>query len=511
MPILPPDAEQAPDEDHPMWEYINDGYNFDVPERGEIREGTILSVESDHVIVDVGAKRDAVVPERDLQLMSDKDRERLKPGARIQTLVLNPMGQDEELVVSINLALQQEDWDEAEGLLDNGDIVECEVTGYNRGGLLVDFGRIQGFVPASHVAGFYSHGGDRQARLAEFIGEVLPLKVIEVDRDRRRLVMSNQKAQKEWEEEQRADLIDELQVGDVRHGAVVGLADFGAFIEIDGATGLAHISELSWRQIRHPREVLDVGDEVDVYVLDLDPERNRISLSMKHLQPNPWEGIEERYYIGDSIQGEVVNVVDFGAFVQVEPGVEGLIHTSEMGQHAGDPREILSIGDTIMARIIHLDPDDHRMGLHLLDIERPEREEDAETDSDAEAEPMAVEGAEVDEVEAVATADDKVESEADTADDTEATEPAAGEAVEAEERATTETGLGAEEPQEPGHEEPTTTTPPVEGGEEVEDELHTSGHEAIDREEPMEAEGETAAEMVTEGEGEEEPIEVPVG
>jgi small subunit ribosomal protein S1 len=154
LPIVPPGTQQEPDEDHPMWEYINDGYNFQVPERGEIREGVILSVASDQVIVDVGAKRDAIVPARDLELMSDKDKERLKPGARIQTLILNPMGEDEELVVSINLALQQEDWDEAEELLESGDIVECEVTGYNRGGLLVDFGRIQGFVPASHIVGF---------------------------------------------------------------------------------------------------------------------------------------------------------------------------------------------------------------------------------------------------------------------------------------------------------------------------------------------------------------------
>jgi predicted RNA-binding protein with RPS1 domain len=311
---------------------------------------------------------------------------------------------------------------------------------------------------------------------------------------------------------------------------VVGLADFGAVIEIDGATGLAHISELSWRQIRHPREVLDMGDEVDVYVLDLDPERNRISLSMKHLQPNPWEGIEERYYIGDSIEGEVVNVVDFGAFVQVEPGVEGLIHTSEMGQYAGDPREVLSIGEKVMARIIHLDPDDHRMGLHLLDIDRPEGEEAAESETEAEpaaaeaeAEASAEQGptaevgadagteqgpaAEADEVEAEASAEQgptaeasDMEAEANVELDT---------TGDADEVSTTEAGLGAEEPEEPGLEEPMTTTPPVEGGVEVEDELHTAGHEAIEREEPAEVERETA-EVMAETEAGEKPVEAPV-
>lgn len=378
MPILPPEEKQKPNEDHPMWEYINDGYSYSAPQRGEIREGLILKIEPEQITVDIGAKRDAIVPEKDLELLSEDERAKLEPGTRIRTFIMNPMGRDDELVASINLALQQEDWDRAEELLDSGDIIECEVTGYNKGGLLVSFGRLRGFVPASHVEGFYQQRGNRQSRLAEHIGQILPLKVIEVNQNRRRLVLSNHKAQKEWEEEKRADLIEELQVGDTRHGTVVGMADFGAFIKINGATGLAHISELSWEQINHPSEVLEVGDDVDVYVLDLDPERNRISLSVKRLQPNPWEGVEERYYIGDSVQGEVVNVVDFGTFVQVEPGVEGLIHTSEMGKFDGQPDQVLSVGDEIAVRVIHLDPENQRMGLHLLDVIEPETEERAE-------------------------------------------------------------------------------------------------------------------------------------
>ncbi|MFQ5855771.1 MAG: 30S ribosomal protein S1 [Anaerolineae bacterium] len=361
-----------------MLEYLQNGYNYSPPRRGEIREGVILKIEPERIIVDVGAKRDAIVPERDLDLLSEDELTRLQPGTRVQTFVMNPRGRDDELVVSINLALQEEDWDRAEALLDSGEIIVCEVVGYNRGGLLIPFGRLQGFVPASHVEGFYAHGENRQSQIAKYIGEILSLKVIEVDRNRRRLVLSNRKAQKQWEEDQRANLIEEMQVGDVRHGTVVGFAHFGAFVKIDGATGLAHISELSWGQVNHPSEVLEVGQEVDVYVLDLDPERNRISLSLKHLQPNPWESIEERYHVGESVQGEVVNVVDFGTFVEVEPGVEGLIHISEMGEFADQPDQDLSTGDKVEVRIIRLDPENQRMGLHLLDVMEPDAEEESE-------------------------------------------------------------------------------------------------------------------------------------
>lgn len=355
-----------------MWEYINNGYSYSPPYRGQIREGIILEVEPDQIIVDVGAKRDAVVPEKDLEFLSADERAKLQPGARVRTFVINPMGPDDELVVSINLALQQEDWERARALLESGDIIECKVTGYNRGGLLVSFGRLQGFAPASQVEGSYQHEGGRQSWLAHYVGQTLPLKVIEVDQDRSRLVLSNLEAQKEWEKEKRAALIENLQVGEVRRGIVVGVANFGAFIEINGATGLAHISELSWSQVNHPSEVLEIGQEVDVYILDLDPKHNRIALSLKRLQPNPWEGIEERYYIGDAVQGEVVNVVDFGVFVQVEPGVEGLIHLSEMGEFTGQPDQVLSVGDGVTARVIHLDSDNQRMGLHLLAVKRPE-------------------------------------------------------------------------------------------------------------------------------------------
>lgn len=437
MAILPPNEKEKPDKQHPMWEYLNNGYNFSPPQRGEIREGLILKIEPEQVIVDIGAKRDAIVPEKDLERLSEDELEELEPGKRIQTYIMNPMGQEGELVASINLALQQEDWDRAHELLDSDDIVECEVTGYNKGGLLVSFGRLQGFVPASHVAGFYQQSGNRQSRLASYIGEILPLKVIEVDHDQRRLVLSNRKAQKEWEAEQRADLIDELEVGDVRRGTVVGMADFGAFIKINDATGLAHISELSWRQIDHPSEVVAIGDEVEAYVLDLDPERNRISLSLKRLQPNPWENIEERYYIGDSVRGEVVNVVDFGAFVEVEPGVEGLIHASEMGQFDGQPDQVLSAGNRVAARIIHLDPENQRMGLHLLDITEPEAEEQLEgtqerdeTEKPAaeqpavEAEPEEVDEPTSEAEELEATEPPEADVSADTTEEAEAGEPA---------------------------------------------------------------------------------------
>ena len=385
------EEEQQNKEQHPMWEYLHDGHNYRPLRRGDIREGLIVKVDANEVIVDIGAKRDAVIPASDLARLSEEERKALKPGDRIPVFILNPSGRDEEPVGSLNLALEQQDWERAEELLKTGEIVEAEVIGYNKGGLIVRFGRLRGFVPASHVASRDQREGNRQKQLAQHVGMTLPLKVIEVNRERRRLVFSHREALAEWQEQQRAKLIEELEVGEVRHGVVTGLTDFGAFVDLGGAEGLIHISQLSWHSVQHPSEVLKVGQEVDVYVMDLDPERNRIALSLKLLQPDPWTTAAGRYEVGQVVEGDVVNVVKFGAFVRIEPGIEGLIHISELGAlQTDDARQVLHVGDRVRVEIISLQPEEHKMGLRLLEVLHPEEPEAMEAPQ-AEESPQAEE------------------------------------------------------------------------------------------------------------------------
>jgi small subunit ribosomal protein S1 len=242
------------------------------------------------------------------------------------------------------------------------------VIGYNKGGLLVQFNRIRGFVPASQVAQLHGRTAaeERQQALQRMVGQTIPLKVIEVDRDRNRLVLSERSATQEWRKAQKQRLLTELQPGDILTGRVNQLTNFGAFIDLGGADGLAHISELSWQRVNHPREVLSPGQEVQVMVVEIDAERERIGLSLRRLQPNPWDTIDQRYSLGQLVSGPVTNVAPFGAFVQIEEAVEGLIHASELdADPQAQPRDLLQPGQIITARIISLDKQRQRMGLSL--------------------------------------------------------------------------------------------------------------------------------------------------
>jgi small subunit ribosomal protein S1 len=225
----------------------------------------------------------------------------------------------------------------------------------------------------------------KMARLSEFIGETLPLKVIEVQRRRRRLIFSERAAQRKWREQQKQQLMDEIYEGEVRRGIVCSLCNFGAFVDLGGADGLLHISELAWHRVRHPREVLSVGDEVDVYVLRLDHERGRIGLSIKRLQPDPWTLVDEKYQVGQVVRGEITNVVAFGAFARLEPGVEGLIHISELAEgKISHPSSVVKKGDEVTLRIISINAGRRRIGLSLR--QAPPPEEPAEVEKELEPE-----------------------------------------------------------------------------------------------------------------------------
>ena len=311
----------------------------------------------------MGGKRDGIVPPQDLERLDDTFREQLQVGEEVPVYVMNPRDDDDNLVVSINMGLQRYDWDKAADLMKNEEPTEARVTGHNRGGILVRWNRLEGFIPSSHLTSA-GYSPDRRDAWNKLIGRDLTVKVIEVDQDRRRLIFSEREAQREWRAKQKARLLDELSEGDVVQGVVTGIRDFGAFVNLGGADGLIHVSELAWHRVDHPRDMLEVGDEIDVYVLNLDLETNRIALSRKRLLPDPWDTAKDVYHEGQLIEGVVTNVVDFGAFVALEDGLEGLLHLSEMGDGAlKEPYSYVKKGDELSLRISHLEPERRRVGF----------------------------------------------------------------------------------------------------------------------------------------------------
>lgn len=331
--------------------------------RGEIRTAIILEIREREVIVDLNTKQDGIVRMEDLERLDDQYRDSLKVGDEVPVYVLNPRDQDDNLIVSINMGLQRYDWEKARQLLTSEDVDTVRVTGHNRGGILVRWRRLEGFIPSSHLTSV-NLSSERRDAWNDLIGEELVVKVIEVDQDRRRLIFSEREAQKEWRAQQKARLLAELKEGDVVQGIVTGLRDFGAFVNLGGADGLIHVSELAWHRVDHPRDVLKVGDEIDVYVLNLDRSSNRIALSRKRLLRDPWEDAAERYHEGQLVEGTVTNVVDFGAFVALDNGLEGLLHLSEMGDGTlKEPYSYVQKGDRLNLRISHLEPEKRRVGF----------------------------------------------------------------------------------------------------------------------------------------------------
>lgn len=257
-------------------------------------------------------------------------------------------------------------WQQLGELYQNGIVVHCLCTGWNRGGLLVRWQDLQGFVPASQLRKVPVFHGDRSRDevLARWVGEELELKIIELDPSRNRLVFSERATQ--WAPKEGERLLKSISPGDVREGSVSNLCDFGAFVDLGGIDGLIHISELSWGRVSHPSNLLDIGEKVRVYVIDVDQEHERVALSLKRLHENPWSLVEERYGSGDVVEATVTNVVNFGAFAQIEEGLEGLIHISELAEERiGHPTEVVDVGDHVLVRILDIDSDNHRLSLSV--------------------------------------------------------------------------------------------------------------------------------------------------
>ncbi|MCU0475549.1 MAG: S1 RNA-binding domain-containing protein [Anaerolineae bacterium] len=344
-------------------------------ERGDTVTGTVLSISHRGLIVGVGSMRDGFVDRGDIERLGQEPTD-YAVGQEVDVNILRMEDEDGNLVLSISQARQSEDWKNAEELLEKQENWQGFVADANRGGLIILFGNVRGFVPASHVSDLPRglNEDERRAYLSRLVGQPITLKVIEVNRKRRRLVFSQREAQRDRRDARKETLLGELKEGEIRTGVVSGLRDFGAFVDLGGADGLIHISELAWHRVKHPKEVLNVGDQVTVYVLRLDDEGKRIGLSLKRLQPNPWSLVEEMYHVGQLVSGTISRLADFGAFVSMEPGIEALLHLSQMGSPAPThPSQVVYEAQHLLMRVISIEPEKQRLGLSLRDISDEDR------------------------------------------------------------------------------------------------------------------------------------------
>ncbi len=357
------------DEDRALMEQFltNPAHDYRNLQYGDTVDGTIMRVDKDEILVDIGSKAEGVVPAREMQSMLPEDRAELKPGDTLLVFVVQAEDKEGRAVLSVDKARQEKSWRRLQQSYENGEVIEAKVINYNKGGLLVNLDGVRGFVPASQVSGI-SHGPEtqKQSDMAKMVGTALSLKVIEINRNRNRLILSERQAVQEVREGRKDELLSSLKEGDIRTGVVTSVCDFGAFVDIGGADGLVHLSELSWSRVKHPSEVLKPGDKVQVYILSVDNERKRIALSIKRTQNEPWTTVNERYHLGQIVEGTITQLASFGAFARIEDGIEGLIHVSEMGDgHLQHPREVVQEGDQVQVRIIRIDPARKRMGLSM--------------------------------------------------------------------------------------------------------------------------------------------------
>jgi small subunit ribosomal protein S1 len=349
-----PDGELIPDYDSTFPE-INEG---------QVVHGTVVRVDKDEVLVDIGYKSEGVIPVSELSIRrSVNPADEVSLGDEIDALVLTKEDAEGRLILSKKRARFELAWKNIEGAAESGEPVNGRVIEVVKGGLILDLG-VRGFLPASLV------DIRRVQDLDEFLGQELRAKVIELNRSRNNVVLSRRAVLEEERKDQRQQILDQLQPGDVVEGQISNIVDFGAFVDLNGMDGLIHISELSWSHVNHPSEVLEIGQTVEVKVLDIDRDRQRISLGLKQTQSDPWQQVLENYHENDVVEGRVTKVVTFGAFVEILPGVEGLVHISELAQHhVENPREVVSQGQPVNVKNIEVDGERRRLSLSLKRVE----------------------------------------------------------------------------------------------------------------------------------------------
>jgi len=366
----PPVKDDPQDEQLDMETLLaQEGLNLaTIPQKGEIRKGEITAIRRHEILIDVQSKADGIIAGYELDQIDQNTLETFEVGDEISVYVVEPEDPNGNVVLSYTRAQEEKDWQRVEEMLESEDTLETVVEGFNKGGLLVPVGQLRGFVPGSLVSVFREQDGETpEERWGEAVGEPITLKVIEVDRSRQRLILSERDAIGETREAIKDQLIQELEVGDQVTGHVSSLADFGAFVNIQGVDGLVHLSELSWEHVDHPGDVVKVGQEVEVEVISIDEERRRIGLSLRRLDEDPWADKVADINEGQLVQGTVTNLTDFGAFARIQDtDLEGLIHISELSsQRIGHPSEVVNVGEELTLRVINLDEERRRIGLSL--------------------------------------------------------------------------------------------------------------------------------------------------
>ena len=351
-----------------------EGMTLDFPQPGEIRTGVVASISQTQILVSVGAKSEGVITGRELESIPAEERAALQVGQEILVYVLNAEDDNGNVVLSYTRAQEQKGWAEVEKMLEESGTYEGKVDGFNKGGIIVPVYGLRGFIPASQLSISRRMGvtGDTpDQRYAKMIGEPISVRVIEVDRKRRRLILSERAASSETRQSIKERVIESLKEGETYTGKVTSLADFGAFVNVNGADGLVHLSEISWDRVQHPSEVLEVGQEVKVKVINIDREKKRIGLSMRALQSDPWQSKVDKFKVGQLVEGVITRLTKFGAFARLEGDLEGLIHISEISENRIEhPKEAgLHEGDVVTLRVIRIDPDQRRIGLSLRKVD----------------------------------------------------------------------------------------------------------------------------------------------
>jgi small subunit ribosomal protein S1 len=333
-------------------------------EEGEVVSGRVVRIDNDEVLVDIGYKSEGVIPSNELSIRKNVDpHDEVELGEEVDALVLTKEDQDGRLIMSKKRARFEKAWRRIEAAAESGDPVEGTVIEVVKGGLIIDLG-VRGFLPASLV------DIRRVPNLDEYMGTKIETKVIELNRSRNNVVLSRRAVLEEERKEQRQEILDQLQPGMIVEGQISNIVDFGAFVDLNGIDGLIHISELSWSHVNHPSEVINIGDTVQVKVLDIDRDRQRISLGLKQTQEDPWQRVVDTYNVGDELEGTVTKVVTFGAFVEILDGVEGLVHISELANHhVENPREVVQPGDDVKVKILEIETERRRLSLSVKRVE----------------------------------------------------------------------------------------------------------------------------------------------
>ena len=368
-----------PQDDHPMALLLQESDDSFVnqPQQGDIRHGVVVDKRTGELLIDIGYKSEGIVTGREVDRL-EGDFKAMTIGDEVPVYVMRE-DRDGNLLLSISRARAESDWKHAEELLETQDMFTGSVSGFNRGGVIVKIGQVRGFVPASQLSSESQSQqlteGEPDNRWMKLMDAELRMKVIDLDRRRNRLILSERVAIREWRREQKEKLLESLEESTVCEGVVSSLADFGAFVNLGGADGLVHLSELSWGRISHPKEVVSIGEKIQVMVLNVDRERKRIGLSLRRLLPEPWETVPDRYEVGQIVRGVVTKLVHFGAFARLDGDtIEGLIHISELTERRiTHPSEVVTEGQGLELRIIRIDTDKRRMGLSLKQV-APEEE-----------------------------------------------------------------------------------------------------------------------------------------